>query len=264
MENLRDILQHLPTALLVIFRIGGLAIFAPLLGSALVTIRIRAMIAFTLGMAVYPALIAKHPEWSVHSLDLVGLLPLIGLEITLGATIGFMASIPLVIAQTGGLVMGQQMGLGFARFYNPAIDDEGDVLGQVLFLLALAGFVLIGGLESMFTGLLYSFEYVPPGGLTVDGSVIAMISGLLLAAFELALRIAAPLLALIFLETVAMGFVSKTVPQLNIISLGFPLRIMVGFLIVAVGLGVINEVMLDGMDEALDLMHAWIGLRGAG
>ena len=51
-------------------------------------------------------------------------------------------------SQIGGLLMGQQMGLGFARLYNPSLEDDADVLGQVLFFMALAGFLLVGGHEA--------------------------------------------------------------------------------------------------------------------
>ena len=195
--------------------------------------------------------------------------PIIAGEALVGLVIGFIASLPLVGVQTGGLVMGQQMGLGFARFYNPAVDDEADVIGQVLFFLGLAGFLVIGGHEAMLLSVLHSFEHIPPGGVSINGSLLGLITGLLLSAFELAMRVAAPLLALIFLETLAMGFVSKTVPQLNILSLGFPLRILAGIGIVAVGLYVINDVMMVAIDDAMHAMFNWIespaaiGIEGA-
>jgi len=159
------------------------------------------------------------------------------------------------------------MGLGFAQFFNPAIDDEADVIGQVLFFFALAGFLVIGGHEAMILAVMDSFQHVPLGLLAVDQSLINVITGLVLASFELAMRVSAPLLALIFLESIALGFVSRTVPQLNILSLGFPLRILVGFFIVTVGLVVTQEVMLEGIDHGLHVIFGWIesqGLTGHG
>ena len=71
------------------------------------------------------------------------------------------------------------------------------------------------------------------------------------------LRVALPLLGVIFLETVAMGFVSKTVPQLNVLSLGFPLRIMVGLGILVAGVAVIDQVANEWIAQALDDMYDW-------
>lgn len=262
MEAWRDILDHVPAAMLVMLRLGGLLIFGPVLASSVIPARARIGFAFLAGLAVYPLLVTAHPEWRGLPLDLLALLPVAAMEITLGAVIGFLATLPLVAAQTGGLIMGQQMGLGFAQIYNPAIDDEGDLVGQLLFFLLLVGFVMIGGVDAMVLAVLHSFEHVPLGGFVADGSLIAMLTGLLGASFEVALRIAAPLLALIFLETIALGFVSKSVPQLNILSLGFPLRILAGVFIVGAGLAIIDEVMMESVDAALRAIFTWIGQKG--
>jgi flagellar biosynthesis protein FliR len=81
--------------------------------------------------------------------------------------------------------------------------------------------------------------------------------GVLLAATEFGLRVAVPLLGVVFLETVAMGFVSKTVPQLNVLSLGFPMRIMLGLVVVVASIEVIGVVNEEFTVEVLDLLHAW-------
>lgn len=262
MSHLQTILDHIPAAMLVVFRVGGLMIFGPIFGSAMVPARVKVFLAFIIGLAIYPLLSAETLVGAPVPLSMWLLGPIVAMEMMVGLIIGYVASLPMMAVQTGGLIMGQQMGLGFAQFYNPAIDDEADIVGQLLFFMSLAGFLLIGGHEFMVLAVLHSFSHVPLGGFSPDVSLLALIGGLLLAAFELALRVAAPLLALIFLQSIAMGFISKTVPQLNILSLGFPLRILAGFLIVAVGLVVINEVVMEGIDVALAAIFGWIEAYG--
>jgi len=65
--------------------------------------------------------------------------------------------------------------------------------------------------------------------------VVDMVVGLLGVVFDMAIRIAAPMLCIIFLESVAMGFISRTVPQMNILSVGFIVRILGGLAMLAVG-----------------------------
>ena len=257
MSSAESILPHLPVAFLMFVRLGGLMIYGPIFGSSVIPVRVKVFLSLTLVMALYPVLAARMTPMTLE-LSLWTLGPIVILEVLIGLAIGFMASIPLVAVQTGGLVMGQQMGLGFAQLFNPTIDDEADVVGQMLFLMALGGFVLVGGHESLVLAVLHSFEHIPIGSSVADADLIALLTGLLLAALELALRVAAPLLALIFLESLAMGFIAKTVPQLNILSLGFPLRILIGMLIIAVGLVVIDEVVMDGVDETLALIFDWV------
>ena len=243
---------------MVIFRIGGIMIYGPLFGSSIIPGRIKILLALIIGLAVYPILADSVLTPPPIKLELFSLAPLIAMELLIGIAIGYIASIPLTSMQVGGLMMGQQMGLGFARFFNPAINDEADVIGQALFFMGLAAFLLIGGPEMMLMALLNSFEHVPLGGFVPDMSLIDFIVGLLLASFELGIRIATPVLAIVFMESVVMGFVAKTVPQINILSLGFPIRIMSGFALVAIGLTVINDVMMDQINEMLTAMFAWV------
>jgi flagellar biosynthetic protein FliR len=254
-----SLLDHIPAALLVIFRIGGLMVFAPVLGSSIVPGRLKVLLAFVIGAAAYPVLASQHEFGAGLALNLWTLGPLVALEVLIGVAIGFLASLPLTAMQAGGVIIGQQMGLGFAQLYNPAIDDESDVVAQVLYFLALAAFLAIGGLDSVVLALLHTFERVPAGaaGGALGIELVTLSAGLLISALELGMRVAAPLMCIVFLETVALGFLSKTVPQLNVLSLGFPIRILVGLVILALGVAVINDVVLDEINAGFEFISDW-------
>ena len=81
--------------------------------------------------------------------------------------------------------------------------------------------------------------------------------GVMLAATEFGLRIALPLLGVVFLETIAMGFVAKTVPQLNVLSLGFPIRILVGLIVIIAALPVTLSVSESFTNEVVYTIIAW-------
>ena len=261
MSQYQAMLNHLPPAMLVVFRIGGLMIFGPVFGSPVIPARVKVALAFLIGAAIYPLLSAEFFIGAELHLDLWMLAPLVATELLIGLIIGYIASIPLIAVQTGGLLMGQQMGLGFARFYNPGMDAQADIVGQMLFFMTLAGFLLIGGHEAMMAAIMRSFQYVPLGEFSIDLDVLALISGVLLSAFELALRVAAPVRALVFLESLAMGYMAKTVPQLNILSLGFPIRILAGFTMVILALYVMSDVIMDEIDSVLNLIFQWVQSR---
>jgi len=249
--------------LLVLCRIGGIAIFGPLLGSPAIPLRIRALLSVALAAATGPIVLGQvqvpmpHDPWM--------LLPLVGGEIAIGAVIGLLASIPLVAMQIAGLLCGQQLGLGFGRFYLPAMDNEGDALEQMYFLLALVLFVSVGGIEQMVLAAAESYRWLPPGGFGHESAVSAssMLVGLLGGAFELALRVAAPVLAIVALESIALGFVGRTVPAINVLSVGFPLRIATGVAVLAFGVGAVRMALDGFLDETLGLMRLW-ATGGAG
>ena len=260
MSAIEALSQHLVPAVLVVARVSGLAVQGPVLSSPAIPMRIKGLVVAALGLAVYPTVSSFGTLPADVSLGMAA--PLVVLEFAIGAFIGFMASMPLLAAQFGGLAMGQQIGLGFARFYNPAIGDESDALEQILFFLALATFLALGGLESMTSAVVSSFQSLPAGGVPAmlagesGASPLAVFVGALTAAFELGLRVAAPLLAIVCLETVVMGYLSKSVPQLNVMSIGFPVRIIIGLGVIVASLAAIDEALVDGTSGALESLLA--------
>ena len=252
------VLEHIIPAMLVAVRIGGLVLFAPIIGSSAVPVRVRVLLVAAISLAVYPSLHARGLVGGNVEPELFALVAAVAIEVTFGAFIGFIAGLPLVAAQIGGHMIGQQMGLGFAMFFDPTIEDDSDVMGQLFYFFTLALFLLIGGHEAMILAVLHSFEHVASGGPFAAMSMVDMVTGLLTAGCELALRVAAPVLAIVMLETIAMGFIAKTVPQLNVLSLGFPLRILVSWATLIIGIVVIQQVLVEGLDDGLDAMFQWV------
>ncbi len=250
------ILPHVPVFMMVLARIGGLFIFAPALGSPAIPMQIKALMIIAMTIVVYPT-IDLHAEVPL-TLDLMSLAPAMAIESLIGLSIGMIASLPLVSVQMGGLLMGQQMGLGLGSIYNPAIDSEADVAGQMLFYLALGIFLIGGGLEAMQRAMVVSFDAVPIGGMTADDVPLDLVAGMLAAGFELAVRVAAPVLCIIFVETVATGLIMKTAPQINILSFGFPVRILLGMAALYASLAAVNEIIGEDVEGSFRTMLEWV------
>lgn len=250
-----SILPHVPVFALVLARIAGLFLFAPALGSPAIPVKIKALLVVAMTMAVYPT-IDHHAEVPTR-LDIASLAPALAAETLIGLSIGMIASLPLVAVQMGGLVMGQQMGLGLGSLYNPAIDSESDVAGQILFYLALGIFLLTGGLEAMHTAMVMTFAAVPLGGFAAGDVPLDLMVGMLASGMELAVRIAAPVLCIIAAETVATGLIMKTAPQINILSFGFPIRILLGIAALYASLVAVHEVIAEDVAGTLRTVIGW-------
>lgn len=229
--DLTPILPYVPVWLMILCRLTGLFVLAPVLGSSTVPRMVKVFLALGLSFAIWPML-WNDPQASgnlaqaVQGMDLWSLGLLMALELLIGYVIGFSASLPLVGMQLGGHMVDQQMGLAAAAIYNPEFDDQTGVTGQLLFMFALALFVAAGGLNIMLHTLAQTFRHIPLGGFANFEQVAHMVVGLLAIMFELGMRIAAPLLCLTFLVSVGMGFLMRTVPQFNILSVGFSIRIL--------------------------------------
>lgn len=267
MSNFDPILSHLPAWLLVLFRFTGIFIIAPMFGSATIPTRIRIMLALALSICVYPMLLSPgRPSWGLiepvvsHGLSLWSLVGAVGMELMIGIIIGYGATLPIMGLQVAGNIADQQLGMSLGGLFNPELDEQGGIISEFFFIVAMMIFIILGGHRILITTLVGSFNDVPLGGFTADSRMLDMIVALLSSMFHLGLRVAAPLLCLVFLETVAMGFIARTVPQLNILSIGFPLRILIGGGLLVVSTGAIASAYADEVHFALRQLGIYFGM----
>lgn len=262
MPGIEPLIAHVVPFALVATRMMGLFVFAPILTSASIPVQSRVLLAFMLAAAVYPAIPVQYAD---VPLDLWGLLPLIVSETLIGVCVGLIASIPVMALQLGGHVTGFQMGLSMATVYNPEFETNSDVVGETLFYLGFAVFLTVGGLEATYAALLTTFDNVPLGALAVSSMPLETYVGLATSGFEMALRVSGPAMAMVFLVMVAMGFVMKTMPQINVMSVGFAIKIVVGLLATAMALQVISNVASDEAARVLTILGEWVrGLSAPG
>ena len=257
----------MPAWLLVLFRLTGIFVFAPVLGSRTVPRHVKIFLAMGLSLCVYPMLLAPAPG-SVDSIAAINargfslwtLGPQVAVELLIGLAIGYSAALPLVGMQLGGYVIDQQVGMRIVDVFNPEMNDESGMLGYLFFLFALAVFVMLGGHRVMLLALVGSFDHVPLGGFDRFGDLVGLVLALLTTMFELAVRISAPLLCLMFLVQVALGFIARTVPQVNILSVGFSLRILVAMAALAFAFAAMGGVYVEVVKQMMRRLMTFFAL----
>ncbi len=262
---IQQLLPHLPVWVLVLFRLTGLFVLAPVLGSVAIPARIRILWAVALSLCVYPVLLGRPGAAALvtplvgHEFSLWTLPVAVAMELLIGLLIGYGANLAMMALQVAGHVADQQVGLGLASIFNPELNDQTGVIGEFYFIMGMMIFIILGGDRMMVATLLHSFDSVPLGGYRPDGQMLDLMLGLLTSMMELAIRIAAPLLCLIFLETVAMGFIARTVPQMNILSFGFPLRILIGVGVLVASISNHAQVFITTMRDHLHALSVAFG-----
>jgi flagellar biosynthetic protein FliR len=257
-----DISALAPVFVVVLARVAGLFLLTPLLSSGALPMRVRALVALAFAVAVFPV---SGAEGLVGvRLDIVVLLPMVASEMLVGLTVGVLASIPLYSVQLAGLLMGQQMGLGIAQQVNPSADIEGDNLGQILFVVAIGTFLMLGGMDLVFAGVIESFRRVPLGSFGGEAPAVDVLVGLITSGYSLAVRVAMPVVAIIFVENLVVGYLMKTVPSMNIMNFGFPIKILVGLTTLIGAMGAIGVAIGDEIYHAMEVTEAWILELGTG
>jgi flagellar biosynthesis protein FliR len=237
----------------VAFRLAGLSVAAPLLASVVIPMRHKVLIAMMLAAATYPVVLTRVQAPAV--VDLPGLVPLVVGEALIGLVMGLIAATPIVSMEMAGVVAGQTMGFGLARAYNPEVDTDADVLGQLLMYIASGTFVAIGGLEALFGGVLRSFERIPLGGM--QAPPLDLVVGSVASGLELALRVAMPVTGICLLMILAMGVIGKAMPAFNVLTVGFIVKVIVGLLILALSLPAVGEALAEHIHAAADHAVRW-------
>lgn len=258
MDGLEPIFEHGIVTMLVAFRLAGVLLFSPIVASAGIPVRVKVFLVLSLAAAVSPVVPAG---WQLSSdVTLATLGQIMVTETLIGASIGFIASIPIVAMQLGGMLMGMQMGLGLAQIFDPINGENSGVIDQLLFYFAISVFLALGGLDVMFLAIVGTFETVPLGGMTLHAAPVELIARLMNSGFDLALRVSAPVVAIMILETVASGVLMKTIPQINILTVGFAIKIIAGLAGLIGAMMAIEAVFADELRAVMGELTRWTGL----
>ncbi len=220
---------------LVLARTSGMLLVAPVLSGVEVPMQVRALLAVALAMLCTPLQMATAaPPEAVTAFDFA---LVVGGELLIGLMLGLGVSIVLVGFQVAGYMIGQLGGMSLAEVLNPTLDTEVPLMAQFLHLLALAIFLLLGGHRLLMAALLDTFDALPPGSEVWSAALTETLTTILAQSFSLGIRGAAPAVAALLLATFAMGVLSRTLPQLNLMSLGFGVNALatLGTLWVSVG-----------------------------
>jgi flagellar biosynthetic protein FliR len=254
---LQAALNFVPVYVLVLFRIAGMMVWAPLLGSQQIPKRVKALIACIIAAAMAPG-IAPHLSLPQTTW---GLALAIGGELIFGAAMGMILSFIFVAAQWAGEMIGQQMGLNLGQTFDPQYGANGSMIGDVYFFLALLIFLGINGHHAMLQGVYDSFAVLPLGSVGIDRPLFGLLIGLFQGATLLAMQLAAPMLVTMLVLDVILGFVGKTVPQLNIMTAGISLRSLVGMAVLVLGLSMTSRVLRSALIDGMKTVYQSYAIR---
>lgn len=254
-------IEHAASWSLVFCRVLGLFVFTPLLAGQSVPIRARALVAAMMAVAVYAMLPEGRPH--VGTVPLASYVAIVASELFVGVSIGLIAGLPMIAVEIAGQVIGYQLGFAVAQASNPDLDINLDAIGTMLFFMTLSIFLMMGGLEATVTALLGTFETLPAGGLAFSRAPLGSYVGVLTEGTALALRLAAPVGGVVLVSMLAMGFVMRTVPQFNVMSVGFAIGIVLGTMSLIFALFASAEAMSDFIASAMNAIDGWLAGVGA-
>jgi flagellar biosynthetic protein FliR len=255
--SVADLLQTVPTFALVLFRVAGMMLFAPLFGSSRIPRRVKALLVIILALGLMPGL----PRPTSLPETTWGLALGIGGEMIFGLAMGMVLSFTFIAAQWAGEMIGQQMGLNLSEVFDPQFGAQGSIVGEFYYMLTLVIFLAVGGHHAMIEGVRASFDYLPLLSVGMTHALLDTLVGLVQSATTLAIQLAGPVFVTMLIVDTAMGFISKTMPQLNVMSAGLSLKSVVGMGVLIVGLTLTTIVIEGRVTDSMEAVSGmWSGL----
>lgn len=218
--------------LLVFCRTTGIFSVAPVLGNIHVPVHTRVGLAACLALIFTPLVAAGS---ATPPTDLIGLTFAIVRESAVGLAIGFVGMLLFMVIQCAAEFMDLQMGLGFASLVDPN-NQHSSLIGQFYFIIATLLFLCVNGHHMLLQGLADSFNVIPLGHMTFNPGATGSIMAIFERMFVAAIKIGGPIVGVILLTDVALGILARTVPQLNVLVVGFPAKIFVGLATIIVAM----------------------------
>lgn len=245
--------------LLVIGRMSGLFIVSPVFSGRQIPIQVKILlILFLSGMVTFINPIRAGVPITNSGMFLLAL----GLEILVGYTLGFVAYVIFAGIQLAGQLMDMQMGFGIVNVIDPQSGTQVPLIGNFQYLAAIMVFLGMNGHHLLLRALNDSYQLIPVLGASFDGQILEFIMEMGAYMFVIALKLAAPVVAALFMADLALGFIARTVPQMNVFVVGLPLKIGAGLVMVMLTLPVFiwfTQILMERFFGQLDTLIFLLG-----
>jgi flagellar biosynthetic protein FliR len=214
----------------IFLRISALLIMIPIIGEKTVPLRVKGGLAILISLLVFPSvqvdMNSLHAEEDIFTLAIA----MIG-EIMIGVVIGLITKIIFGGIQFAGEMIGIQVGFSIVNVIDPVTSTQVSVIAEFQYLIALLVYLAIDAHHTLIFAIVDSYRIVSPFSYDFSGPLMKHILILSKELFVMAIKISAPIMAVLLFTNVALGVVARTVPQINVFIVGFPVQITVGLIV---------------------------------
>jgi flagellar biosynthesis protein FliR len=209
-------------------RILGLIMVAPVFGHRSVPARVKIGLGIFIALIIAPTL-PPMPDVGLGSWH--GLFILVQ-QLLIGMAIGFIMRVVFAAVEAAGEIVGLQMGLGFASFFDPQSAGQTLVLARFFNMLAVLVFLAVNAHLLLIGVLVDSFQGLPISQQPLSAAGFYNVAAFGSTVFSVGLQLALPLITILLLTNLALGILTRSAPQLNLFAIGFPITLGVGLIVV--------------------------------
>jgi len=224
--------------ILTLMRISIVLFLMPIFNTATLPMQVKASVSLVLTLALWPHVALAGTDMPPHPLS-IGLM-LLG-EVILGLIMGMAVQFLFFGIQSGGELLGFQMGFTMVNVADPLSGIQNGAAAYFLWMVSILTFLAFDGHLFMIKALADTFRLVPAGGLLLGDVLVRQVFDLSVQLFVLALKVAAPVMVALFLTEIALGLMNRAAPQMQVMLIGFPLKIAAGFFFLGLLLVVLSS-----------------------
>lgn len=231
---------------LTFMRVSIIVFLLPFFGAGGIPNPVKGGLCFVLALAIWPRLSFPGSMLPMNTLGLI--LMMLG-EVVLGLVLDIIIRFLFSAVLFGGHMVGFSMGFAMMNVLDPMTGSSESITAQLMYQCTILMFLSMNGHLFLLSGLAESFHLVPPGGLFITPALADSVLKFSAQLFVLAIKISAPVVASLFLVDLALALVSRAAPQMNVIQIGFPLKVSVGFLFMTFTLTALSHYVGDFITE---------------
>ncbi len=233
-------------------RVLALFTAAPVFSSRAIPVRAKVALAFFVALALQASL----PDMPIVGFNDPQIFAVVLQQVGVGLAIGFAVRVVFAAVELAGEVVGFQMGLNFAAFFDPAIGAQSSAVARFFGQMTSLLFLVMNGHLMLLMAVHKSFRAFP-----VDQNFLQTLTQMKLQRlgadlFASALWIALPMVGMLMFANLALGIVSRVAPQMNIFAVGFPITLVVGLIGIAVTLPMLDQPFMALMERSIEIFSA--------
>lgn len=241
----------------VLARVGGLVTFAPFWGHRAMNAQVRIVLALVLALVLTPGLLSHLPA---PPMDATGLTLVLAGELAIGCLLGLVAKIVFSALENAAQVLGFQMGLSLASTIDPATQAQTAALGIIAQMFGLMVLLGANGHHLMLVATIRSYNFIGEGAFAMTSSMAEALLRLSAYALTAGVALAAPAIVVMVTVEFVLAVAGRAAPQLQIMILGFPIKIAVGLWLIGASLyflpNAVRTILKNGQDAVSQILNS--------
>ena len=241
--------------LFVLLRVSAVIVFAPVFSSSSIPAQLKALFCVVLSFALYP--VAK-PFIHIENISALYLGLTVVKEVVFAALLSLCIHFIFSGIEIGAQLVGFNMGFSIANVVSPEENIQISVLSEFESIFAILVFLIINGHYEYIKAIAYSFKTIPVGGFFLNQSLLEILNRMIDTMFAVAFTVLAPAIIALFITQVVFGLIARTMPQINIMIVAFPLSIAIGFVVLGATFTFAAESLINYYHQAIQYLYAII------